>query len=68
MEEGSIEWNMEGNFTIKWNMEWKKLASMEYGKIEFHFIPYYALLVRYNHINKVTWHTERACLNKPRFQ
>ena len=24
-------------------MEWKKIASMEYGKIVFPFIPYHAL-------------------------
>ena len=24
-------------------MEWKKIASMEYGKIVFHSIPYHAL-------------------------
>ena len=24
-------------------MEWKKIASMKYGKIIFHFIPYHAL-------------------------
>ena len=26
-------------------MEWKKIASMEYGKIVFHSIPYHALAV-----------------------
>ena len=34
---GSMEWNMEENFTMEWNgrflygmeMEWKKIASME---------------------------------------
>ena len=36
---GSIEWNMEENFS----MEWKKIARMEYGKIVFHSIPYHAL-------------------------
>ena len=25
-------------------MEWKKISSMEYGKIVFHSIPYHALL------------------------
>ena len=37
---------MEENFSIEWNkewksfsMEWKKIASMEYGKIIFHSIP-----------------------------
>ena len=49
---GSMEWKMEENFSIEWNMEWKifgmewkKIASMEYGKIVFHSIPYHALLV-----------------------
>ena len=31
----SMEWNMEETFS----MEWKKIASMEYGKIVFHSIP-----------------------------
>ena len=42
---------MEENFSMEWNMElkifgmeWKKIASMEYGKIVFHSIPYFALL------------------------
>ena len=26
-------------------MEWKKIASMEYGKIVFHSIPYHALII-----------------------
>ena len=37
-----MEWNMEENFTIEWkivSMEWKKIASMEYGKIIFHTMP-----------------------------
>ena len=49
---GSMEWNMEENFSMEWNMEWKifgmewkKIASMEYGKIVFHSNPYHALLV-----------------------
>ena len=39
-----MEWNMEENFSIiymEWKifgMEWKKIASMKYGKIVFHFI------------------------------
>ena len=36
---GSMEWKMEKIFSMKWNMEWKKIARMEYGKIVFHFIP-----------------------------
>ena len=47
MEENfSIEWNMEENFNLEWkifSMERKKIASMEYGKIVFHSIPYHAL-------------------------
>ena len=31
----SMDWNMEENFSMKW----KKIASMEYGKIVFHSIP-----------------------------
>ena len=50
MEENfCMEWNMEENFSMEWKisgMEWKKIASMEYGKIVFHFIPYHALLLR----------------------
>ena len=30
---------MEENFCMKWNMEWKKIDSMEYGKFVFHSIP-----------------------------
>ena len=39
---GSMEWNMEDNFSMEskiFSMEWKKIASMEYGKIVFHSIP-----------------------------
>ena len=41
---------MEENLSMEWkifskNMEWKKIASMEYGKILFHCIPYHALPV-----------------------
>ena len=50
-----MEWNTEENFSMEGNMEWKifsmewkwngkKIASMEYRKIVFHSIPYYALL------------------------
>ena len=50
MEENfSMEWNMEENFSMEWKifgMEWKKIASMEYGKIVFHSIPYHALIER----------------------
>ena len=42
MEENfGMEWNMEENFSMEWKifgMEWKKIASMEYGKIVFHSI------------------------------
>ena len=48
MEENfSMEWNIEENFSMEWKifgMEWKKIASMEYGKIVFHSIPFHALL------------------------
>ena len=41
MEENfSMEWNMEWKI---FGMEWKKIASMEYGKIVFHSFPYHAL-------------------------
>ena len=45
---GSMEWNMEEYFSMEWKifgMEWKKIASMEYGKIVFHSIAYHALVV-----------------------
>ena len=38
---------MEENFSMEWKifgMEWKKIASMEHGKIVLHSIPYHALL------------------------
>ena len=41
-----MEWNIEENFSMErkiftyaMEMEWKKIASMEYGKIVFHSIP-----------------------------
>ena len=47
MEENfRMEWNMEENFRMEWkvfDMEWKKIASMEYGKIVFHSNPYHTL-------------------------
>ena len=56
MEENfSMEWNTEENFSMEWymewkifgmEMEWKKIASMEYEKIVFHSISYHALLHR----------------------
>ena len=45
---GSMEWNMEENFSMEWkifSMEWKKIASMEYGKIIFHSISCHALVI-----------------------
>ena len=33
------------DFWYGMEMEWKKIASMEYGKIVFHSIPYHALVV-----------------------
>ena len=32
------------DFRYGMKMEWKKIASMEYGKIVFHSIPYHALV------------------------
>ena len=40
---GSMEWNMDENFSMEWkifSMEWKKISSMEYGKIVFHTMPW----------------------------
>ena len=55
MEENfSMEWNMEENFSMEYGMEdfrygmemeWAKIASMEYGKIVFHSISYHALML-----------------------
>ena len=45
--DGSMEWNMEENFSMErkiFGMKWKKITSMEYGKIVFYSIPYHALL------------------------
>ena len=33
------------DFWYGMEMEWKKIACMEYGKIVFHSIPYHALAV-----------------------
>ena len=38
-----MEYGME-DFWYEMKMEWKKIASMEYGKIVFHSIPYHALV------------------------
>ena len=38
-----MEWNTEENFSMEWNMEWKKIASIEYVKIIFHSIPHHAM-------------------------
>ena len=47
-----MEWSMKKIFNMDWNMEWKifsmewkKIASMKYGKIIFHSILYHALLL-----------------------
>ena len=37
-----MEHGME-DFRYGMEMEWKKITSMEYGKIVFHSIPYHAL-------------------------
>ena len=37
-----MEYGME-DFWYGMEMEWKKIACMEYGKIVFHFISYHAL-------------------------
>ena len=37
-----MEYGME-DFWYGMEMEWKKIASMEYGKIVFHSIPFHAL-------------------------
>ena len=43
MEENfSTEWK---TYSKEWNMEWKKIASLEYGKIVFHSIPYHVLFL-----------------------
>ena len=47
---------MEENFGMEWNgrfLVWngkgmEKIASMEYGKIVFHSIPYHALIITIN--------------------
>ena len=39
-----MEYGLE-DFWYGMEMEWKKIASMEYGKIVFHSIPYHALLL-----------------------
>ena len=37
-----MEYGME-DFWYGMEMEWKKISSMEYGKIVFHSIPYHAV-------------------------
>ena len=36
---------MKEKFSMEWNMEWKKIAGMDYGKIVFHFNPYHARII-----------------------
>ena len=41
---------MEENFSMEWKIfsmewKWKKIVSMEYGKIIFHSIPYHVLFL-----------------------
>ena len=47
---GNMEWNIEENFSMEWemelkifSMEWKKIATMEYRKMSS--IPFHALLL-----------------------
>ena len=40
-----MNYGME-DFWYGMEMEWKKIARMEYGKIVFHSIPYHALIIR----------------------
>ena len=40
-----LVWNEMEDFMYRMEMERKKIASMEYGKIIFHFISYHALVV-----------------------
>ena len=46
------------DFWYGMEMEWKKIASMEYGKIVFHSIPYHALIERAADVLRLAW--ERA--------
>ena len=45
--EDFLVWNEYGmeDFWYGMEMEWKKIVSMEYGKIIFHSISYYVLIV-----------------------
>ena len=57
----SMEWNMEKNFSMEWKifgMEWKKIASMEYGKIVFHTMPWVPVPQKYRRY----WHQESIAL------
>ena len=46
-----LVWNGMEDFWYGMEMEWKKIASMEYGKIVFHSIPYHVLMPSINSIN-----------------
>ena len=42
-----MKYGMEDfRYGMEMEMEWKKIASMEYGKIVFHSIPYQALVLQ----------------------
>ena len=43
MEYGRKFWYGMEDFKYEMEMEWKKIASVEYGKIIFHSIPHHAL-------------------------
>ena len=56
-----MKWNMEENFSMEWNkewkifsMEWKKIASMEYIVKSF-FIPFHTIPCLQYQLNKIAY-------------
>ena len=48
-----LVWNEMEDFRYGMEMEWKKIASLEYGKIVFHSIPYHALALVFEYYSPV---------------
>ena len=57
-----MEWNMEEDFSMEWNIEWKKIATMEYGKIVFHSIPFHTMPCKSPHWYVIKYHARKNFL------
>ena len=53
------------DFWFRMEMEWKKIASMDYGKIVFHPIPYHAVIANMHFRVRLDW--TRSNAKQPKF-